>query len=259
MDRNGNTYTLMYASILVIIAAAILSTVAMLLQTRQAKNFEIEKKQNILASVHIESTVHNAEALYAKKIVNTYIIDIHGNIKTGNAFEVDLKKEQAKPAKEQDLPVFECHINEEIKYIIPLRGAGLWGPIWGYIALNKDCNTIYGVNFSHKSETPGLGAEINTQRFQHLFQGKKIFNNSEELVSIAVAKTNESAPAVHRVDAISGGTITSKGLEQMLREGLGAYQNFFNKKRAYNMLHIRNDSTMRAPCDTTLKNNNFFK
>jgi Na+-transporting NADH:ubiquinone oxidoreductase subunit C len=108
----------------------------------------------------------------------------------------------------------------------------LWGPIWGYIALNEDLNTIYGANFDHQGETPGLGAEISTPAFQDPFRGKTIFDAAGNLVSFIVAKANESAPAEHRVDAISGGTITSKGLEQMLLDDLKSYQNFITRKKS---------------------------
>ncbi len=232
MDRNGNTYTFIYAAILVIIVAAVLSAVAMSLKPFQKRNFEIEKKQNILASVNITSTSKNAEEIYAQKIVKSYVVDIHGNQIDGDAFNISLKKEHAKKAENRSLPVFECETSKGTKYILPLRGAGLWGPIWGYISLDSDMNTIYGATFDHQSETPGLGAEIATKMFQAPFKGKKIFDESGKLVSIVVAKTNETAPAEHRVDAISGGTITSKGLQKMLFDDLSTYKEFLIKKKS---------------------------
>jgi len=113
-----------------------------------------------------------------------------------------------------------------------LRGAGLWGPIWGFVALNEDLNTIFGANFDHQGETPGLGAEISTPVFEEQFTGKSIFDASGKLVSIIVAKSSESAPEEHKVDAISGGTITSKGLEQMLLDDLTSYQKFITRKKS---------------------------
>ena len=112
-----------------------------------------------------------------------------------------------------------------------MRGTGLWGPIWGYIALNDDMSTIYGATFDHQGETPGLGAEIKTAKFQEAFKNKTIFNEDNQLVSIIVAKAGENAPARHRVDAISGGTITSKGLQKMLLDDLTCYSEFLNKKK----------------------------
>ena len=232
MDRNSNKYTFIYASVMVILVAAVLSIAAMSLKPFQKKNMEIEKKQNILASVNIATTAKNAEEVYAKKILNTYVVNSKGEQVEGNAFEIDLRVQKIKPLEQRLLPVFECQTDEGLKYIFPLRGAGLWGPIWGYIALNEDLNTIYGANFDHQGETPGLGAEISTPAFQDPFKGKTIFDAAGKLVSITVAKANESVPAEHRVDAISGGTITSKGLEQMLLDDLKSYQNFITRKKS---------------------------
>lgn len=233
MDRNSNSYTFIYASAMVVLVAAVLSIAAMSLRPMQRKNVEVEKKQNILASVNIATTTKNAESVYADKIQNSYVVNYKGEIvEGGDAFAIELRLEKAKPVENRNLPVFECLTDDGLKYILPLRGAGLWGPIWGYIALNEDLNTIYGANFDHQSETPGLGAEINTPGFQNNFKGKSIFDAGGNLVSIIVAKANESAPAQHRVDAISGGTITSKGLEQMLLEDLKSYQNFITRKKS---------------------------
>ena len=232
MDRNGNTYTFIYAAIMVIIVAAIISSVAMALKPRQKRNIETEKKQNILASVNIESTADNAEKIYAENVVNTYVFGINGEQKEGDAFNTDIKKEMAKDPAERNLPVFECQTSDGLKYVIPLRGTGLWGPIWGYVALNEDLNTIYGANFDHEGETPGLGAEISAIKFEEQFKGKSIFNAAGELVSIIVAKVGEAAPEEHKVDGISGGTITSKGLEKMLLDDFNVYKEFLIKKKS---------------------------
>ena len=231
MDRNGNVYTFLYASAMVILVAAILSVAAMSLKPFQKKNFEIEKMQNILASVNIHVDAKEAEQVYTERIINSYVVDTRGEIVEGAAFDIDLRREKAKPENERLLPVFECNIDNSTKYILPMRGAGLWGPIWGYISLEDDMNTIFGATFDHEAETPGLGAEISTSAFQEPFRGKKIFDNNGALISVIVAKSNESAPANHRVDAISGGTITSKGLESMILTDLKAYQAFFNMKK----------------------------
>ncbi len=230
MDRNSNVYTFIYASGMVILVAAILSVAAISLKPFQDKNIEVEKKQNILASVNITTDVKNAEEVYAEKIVNSYVVNSKGEKVEGNAFTIDLKKERAKPVEEQLLPVFECQIDGGVKYILPLRGTGLWGPIWGYLSLENNMSTIYGASFDHQGETPGLGAEIATANFQDQFKGKEIYDNGT-LVSVVVAKSNETAPAKHRVDGISGGTITSKGLEKMLLDDLNAYNAFLNQKK----------------------------
>ncbi len=231
MNRNGNTYTVLYAAIMVILVAALLAFISISLKPQQVRNTEIEKKQNILASVNIESSAANAEEIYAEKIKNQYIVNVKGEQVEGDAFNVDLKKERAKPEEEMLLPVFECQTEDGLKYILPLRGTGLWGPIWGYVALNDDMNTIYGANFDHQGETPGLGAEISTPAFQKQFAGKKIFDDNGK-VTFLVAKVGQEAPAEHRVDGISGGTITSKGLEKMLIDDLSSYQEFLKKKKS---------------------------
>ncbi len=231
MNSNSNVYTFIYASVMVILVAAILSFTAISLKPLQTKNIEVEKKKNILASVNIEANADNAEEIYADKIVNSYVVNSKGETLDSDAFKVDLKKQRAKAIEEQELPVFECEIDGTVKYIIPLRGSGLWGPIWGYISLENDMNTIYGANFDHEGETPGLGAEISTAMFEDPFKGKQLFDGSGKFVSIIVAKAGEKAPEDHKVDGISGGTITSKGLEKMLMDDLSAYKAFFNSKK----------------------------
>jgi len=232
MDRNSNSYTFIYASVMVILVAALLSFAAISLKPAQQKNMDIETKQNILASVNIAADAADAEKIYSERIVNTYVVNSKGEKIQGDAFQVNMKKEHAKPVDERLLPVFECQIDSTTKYILPLYGAGLWGPIWGYISLDSDMNTIYGATFAHQGETPGLGAEIATRKFQSQFQGKSIFDGNGALTSIVVAKSNETAPAEHKVDAISGGTITSKGLQEMLRNDFNAYQAFFKQKKS---------------------------
>lgn len=232
MNRNGNTYTVLYAAIMVILVAAILASASMALKPKQVKNVEIEKKQSILASVNIASTPADAEKLYSETIVKEYVVDVKGDEIEGDAFNIDLKKEHAKPADEMHLPVFECQTKDGLKYVLPVRGTGLWGPIWGFISLNEDMNTIYGANFGHQGETPGLGAEIATPAFEKQFIGKSIFDKDGKLYSIFVAKVGQEAPAEHRVDGISGGTITSKGLQKMLLDDFTRYEEFLKKKKS---------------------------
>jgi len=233
MNIQGNTYTLIYSSVLVIVVAIGLAFTALKLQPQQEKNIEIEKKQNILASVGLTSTVENAEALYDENIKETFVINSNGDkVESVNAFTVDMKLEQSKEVSERNLPVFVCRKDTNNYYIIPLRGKGLWGPIWGYISLEADFNTVYGAFFDHKGETPGLGAEINTAWFQEPFIGKKLFDETDKFVSILVLKGGQADLSdPHQVDAISGGTITSKGLEKMLYECLLPYEKYFKANK----------------------------
>lgn len=232
MDKNSNKYIFIYASVMVILVAAVLSIANISLKSAQQKNIAIEKKQNILSSVNIESTTKNADELFNKKVLKSYIINSKGEMLKGDAFNIDMKKEKQLAIEKRSLPVYEFSIDGDTKYVFPMYGAGLWGPIWGYISLDSDLNTIYGATFDHASETPGLGAEIATKKFQKQFQGKKIFDDKDNFISITVAKANETAPEQYSVDAISGGTLTSKGLQNMLLNDLGAYRAFFKQKKS---------------------------
>ncbi len=234
MDRQGNKYTFLYASVMVIVVATVLAFISEALSPIQKKNEEEAKMIDILRSVNIESTTADVAEKYNKYIGNkVFIVNYEGERQETDAqtaFNIDLSKEVRKPLSDRQYPVYECHLDEgEIKYILPVRGKGLWGPIWGYIALNEDKNTIYGTTFDHKGETPGLGAEIANQAFQQQFVGKTIFNEEGELVSIDVVKGGAPDDAPHGVDAISGGTITSQGVENMLMDYFSGYEAFLKK------------------------------
>ncbi len=228
MNKQGNTYTFLYSIVLVVVVAALLAIVALSLQPAQNRNIENEKRQNILRSVNISSTPEDSKALFDKYIVKQFIVNSKGEEIAGDAFTVDLAKQSKKTCEEKLLPVFVANIDGATKYILPIYGNGLWGPLWGYISLNEDKNTVYGTVFDHKSETPGLGAEITTPQFQTQFEGKMIFDNSQ-LVSILVKKGG-GATGAHEVDAISGGTITSKGVETMIKNYLTCYESFLKNK-----------------------------
>ena len=144
--------------------------------------------------------------------------------------------------KEKELPLYICTFdNSEKVYIVPVHGAGLWGPIWGYVALQSDFNTIYGATFDHKGETPGLGADINTTWFGGQFTGKQIFKDGE-FCSVEVVKGGADKSNPHQVDAISGGTITSKGLEKMLLDSFGDYLDFFKSRLVTASAPVATDS-----------------
>ncbi len=237
MDTNSNAYTFLYASGLVVVVAALLALIAMSLKPMQEKNVIIEKKQNILSSVGMEITPEEANAAYEKIIKEDFSIKTDGKATDGlKGFDVNMVAEVSKESTERNLPVFKAQLGDgSIKTIIPVRGKGLWGPIWGFVALDEDLNTIYGTSFDHKGETPGLGADINRPFFEDQFKGKKLF--AGDTYKLIVYKGGKGAAAnagdlVHGVDAISGGTITSKGLEDMMKDCLSPYQTYFknNKK-----------------------------
>lgn len=228
MNKQSNTYTILYASVMVIVVAALLAVVSVSLKPMQQANIEIDKKKQILTSVNITSTAKDAVEKYAQYIVDSYVTDANGaKVEGVDAFVVDVAAEVKKPAQERQLPVFVAQLdNGETKYILPLYGAGLWGPIWGYIAVDADGNTIYGSYFAHQGETPGLGAEIEKPDFQTQFQGKHLFVEGE-MKPVAVMKVGQKPlNGAEYVDAISGGTITSKGVQDMIENSLLPYNAF---------------------------------
>lgn len=222
---------------MVVVVAALLSLASTALRPFQQKNVETEKRLDILRSVGRAEAVLKAKNRHEsvgeefdRIIVNQLVVNQAGEEIDGvDPFTVNLKEELAKPDAEQNLPVFIAQLDDSsTKYILPLRGRGLWGPIWGYLSLNDDLNTIYGASFAHQAETPGLGAEIANADFQEQFKGKKIFNNGK-LVSVSVVKGGAPSDDPYGVDAVSGGTITSQGLEDMLLDCLKGYQEYFKK------------------------------
>ena len=232
MDTNKNSYTIIYAAVMVVIVALLLALVSSGLKETQTTNVKLDKKKQILSALQINLEDQDAAALYDQYIVKELVVNTKAEILSevrGQAFDIDVVKETAKPLEDRQLPVYVAQMEGQIKYIIPLRGAGLWGPIWGYVALNDDKNTVFGTYFSHASETPGLGAEIALPKFQQEFVGKHILNDRNEFVSIAVMKAGQNSDTQEQVDAISGGTITSKGVEAMLLNSIGQYEAFLNK------------------------------
>ncbi len=239
MKSYSNTYIFIFSLIMVVIVAVLLSFVAMQLKPLQDMNVEIEKKGDILRSVGEAGKVAEVKDLnnyindeFAEMISDSYVVDFDGNIVDTDAFEIalDLKAQADKPREERLYPVFVYKASDgDNKYIVPVRGKGLWGPIWGYISFDPDFNTVFGAIFDHKGETPGLGAEINTDWFEKEFKGKKIFDESGRYVSIDVVKGGTDPSNPHGVDGISGGTITSDGLADMLEDYLAGYVNHFKQ------------------------------
>lgn len=238
MDKDSNKATFIFSSVMVVVIAVLLSVAAITLAPYQAKNIRIEKMKNILSSVSIPTETAATESAFNQYISKQIVLNNKGEEVAGSvaAFDIDLKKEldKAKTGKENEqlFPLFICTKEGNSFYIIPIRGKGLWGPIWGFISLESDMNTVYGVSFGHKSETPGLGAEIETEKFQQEFIGKKIFDESGNFVSVSVIKGGAKPNDMHGVDAISGATITSKGVSEMFKRTLNNYIPYFKKQEA---------------------------
>tara|TARA_X000001036_G_scaffold435846_1_gene477873 strand:- start:178 stop:942 length:765 start_codon:yes stop_codon:yes gene_type:complete len=222
MNVDSNSYTFGFATMMVVIVAALLSYAAIELKPFQDTNIELEKQQNILSSIGVDVQRDLAKEVYSKYIKQEIVLNYKGEEVDGDAFEIELKKELKKANSDQVLPLFISNVDGFKQYIIPLRGKGLWGPIWGFIALEEDLNTVYGAVFDHKGETPGLGAEINQSFFQEPFIGKSIFDG-EVFKSIRVVKGGAPEGDNYAVDGISGGTITSDGVTDMLLERLNMY------------------------------------
>jgi Na+-transporting NADH:ubiquinone oxidoreductase subunit C len=229
MNKESNSYTLIYAMIVVVVVATLLAYTSEALRPRQARNITIDKIRQMLTSINIESTKPDAEQSFKKYITDSYLVNSQGEKVSGDAFETDLAVEITKPVAERKYPVFEALIDGNKKYILSMRGAGLWGPIWGFISLNDDKDTVYGASFGHEGETPGLGAEIDKPPFRYEFAGKKFFDAENKFVSIAVVKAGKSVQGQDYVDGISGGTITSQGVNEMLKSSIGAYEAFLKR------------------------------
>ena len=242
MNTNGNTYTVIYSVVLVVLVAAILAFVAMSLQDKQNENVKIETITKVLnAATQIDASItidENTDVLemYSEKIDKAFYVDGNGNIAgememgkdNKNNIQVpstaDLKKQndilkkidaakdeagKAKLLESLRLPVFVFDINGQAVTVIPCYGAGLWGPIWGYIALAEDGKTIDGAIFDHKGETPGLGSKIAEPAFYiDRLKGKSL-GSGETIFAVEKGKHDDNPNCV---DAISGATITSKAL-----------------------------------------------
>lgn len=233
MKTNSNSYTIIYSVIIVVIVAFLLAFVSQTLKPMQDANVALDKKKQILNSLNIRDLNDaQADAKYKEVVVADRVIDEKGKVllpgTTGGedaGFKLD-----SKDYKEGKLALYICRVNGETKYVIPVYGMGLWGPISGYIALNADKSTIYGVYFNHESETAGLGAEIKDNKaWQEKFQGKKLFKNGDDkAIALSVEKKVEDPTT--QVDAVTGATLTSNGVRDMLHEALGKYLVFINQK-----------------------------
>lgn len=242
MERS-NTYIFVYSIVMVVVVAAILTVASFSLKETQQANIKKEKMQNILMSIRIDSSPENVEILFKKYVTESFLVDKNGKelpyvlekngkaIDTVRAFDIDLKVLYSTKPSERVLPIFKAN-KDGISYVImPLRGKGLWGPVWGYVSVGKDYNTVYGAVFDHQGETPGLGAEINKDKFEQMFQGKQLFDSSGKFTSISVIKGGALPGDLHGVDAISGGTITSNGVSAMLDTCLRGYSEYLELQK----------------------------
>ena len=232
MTKNSNLYQILYAAVMVLLVGTVLAFIYMALKPKQNENIANDTRKQILSALHIAAPDDSqVKETYEKYIIQDLLVDKEGNIvdsAVNVAFNVEMKK-NVKLAERQ-LPVMKCRLDDgSIKYVLPVYGAGLWGPIWGYIAVNDDGNTIYGANFSHEGETPGLGARITEQSFQDLFKDKHLFVNGE-FKSVAILKKGQkTTDGAEQIDALTGATITSRGVSDMMADCLAPYEAFLKR------------------------------
>lgn len=245
MDINSNKYTYIFAVVMVVLVAALLSIAATSLKPFQDKNVELEKKSDILRSIGVEGT--DVDALFAQYITEQLVIQ-NGTVVESEitAFDIDMASAVSLAVEQRQVPLYKAEVEGNTYYVLPLRGKGLWGPIWGYVALEGDGNTILGATFGHKTETPGLGAEIATPIFQDQFPGKKLFTAAYE--GIEVRKGD--AAGEQQVDGISGGTITSVGVQSMISDCLQPYKAYLMNIAANTAAPMVD--TLGLTADTTL-------
>ena len=223
-NTNSNTYIIIYSVVMVVVVAVLLSLAALGLKDRQDENKLNEKKTQIVKALGEDP----ATVSYDSVISNAVILDASGAVVSEDVNEVfnalnDLKASFAA----ERYPLFVATSG----VVVPLYGAGLWGPIWGYIALDADMDTVKGVVFDHAGETPGLGAEITTPKHQAMYPGKTIYEG-DALVGVTLKKGGADKSNPHQVDAITGGTKTSDGVSAMISDCLNYYKPYFDAARA---------------------------
>lgn len=250
INKDSNQFTFGFAIAMVVVVGVVLAVTAMALKPFQRENVQQEKMQNILQAINVQLSRSEAENQFFDYVEERITLDYDGNVQESKTkddpiatlddgqevferdpFNVNVRKEaRSLPEGERNYPLYICSKEGEKFYVIPMVGKGLWGPVWGYIALYGDAETVYGANFDHQGETPGLGAEISTASFQDQFKEKKMFDESGDFVSVNVVKSaDENDP--HEVDGITGGTITSDGVDEMIERTIQVYIPYFNKKK----------------------------
>ncbi len=212
LNTNNNVYIIAYSCVMVVIVAFLLAFVSSTLKPRQDVNVALDKKKQILAALNIRDlSDQESEAKYAEVVLKDEAFNLNSaDYKAGN------------------YKIYECQVNGEKKYVVPVYGMGLWGAIWGYVAVNEDGNTIYGAYFNHDSETAGLGAEIkDSKAWQDKFIGKKIYG-ADGNPALKVVKSSELKNPENEVDGITGATLTSNGVSDMLQDGFKKYKTLLN-------------------------------
>ena len=226
INTNSNVYSIIYASVMVILVAFLLAYVSSSLKDKQDANVAIDKKTQILASLNVRGIAKSeVEAQYVAHIDTTYVLTAEGQIIEGaDAFDVETKEIGEK------FPIYKAKTLEgQDALVLPVKGRGLWGGLWGYIAVSPDLQTVLGVYFNHESETAGLGALIKEEKFQSQFKDRPVFGDDGK-VALTVVKKGQSENA-YQVDGVTGATLTSKGTGEMVRDGMQAYVDVLSKAK----------------------------
>ena len=221
---NSNAYIIIYSVVMVVIVAVLLAVTSLSLQERQGENILNEKKQQIVKALG----ENPATAAYGDVVAEAVMLDKNGN-KIEGKNDADIFNALGDLTASFEAGEFRLFKAANGSVVIPVYGAGLWGPVWGYIALEPDMNTVKGIVMDHSGETPGLGAEITTDKVQSSFVGKTIFEGND-FVSVSMRKGG--ATNNHEVDAISGGTKTCDGVNAMLKDGLQGYLPYINANKS---------------------------
>lgn len=236
MNKESNTYTLIFALAVCVVCSVALATVSLALKDRQEANVILDIQQNILKVMGIEAAL--GSKMTAQEVANLYrneitelVIDRDGNV-------VPDKAPQETGGEEGYYPLYVYRHNGKVEtYCFPVQGKGLWSTLYGYFSLEADAVTVKGITFYRQGETPGLGAQVGEDWFQDNFKGKKIWDVREEKLTPIVVLKGRVADKIpldrqpYYVDGISGATMTCQGVTAMLKQWLEVYEPFFKKVR----------------------------
>ena len=237
---HSSGYIIRFVLMITTVVALVLALMSTQLKPIHDKNEAIYNKRAIISAIQnkldkavAEMSDAEVESIFSEKITQK-VMSANGDFlnenqvmergyKAGKAENVDMGKERKKAESDRMYPIYEYRDGDDAFNIISVRGSGLWDAIWGNIAIGDDMNTIVGASFDHAAETPGLGAEIkDNPNFPKSFEGKKIFNESGDYISITVRKGG-AQDANHEVDGITGATVTADGVTEMMQSGVEKY------------------------------------
>lgn len=207
LNTNSNVYIIIYSIVLVVIVACGLAFVFQGLKDKQEANVALDVKKQVMAALDVREFADDAdaEAKYAAIVQKVDTVDA-----------------------ENKAIIYTCDLKGETKYIFSVKGMGLWGPIWGYVALNADKQTVFGAFFNHEGETAGLGGEIkDSKAWQDLFKGKKAVVDGQVALGVVKGAAKDDAS---NVDCVTGATLTSNGVDEMLKKSLAIYKDFLELK-----------------------------